>query len=90
MHWLNTSAHAAGTEEIIRHIKQRCEGGGAGAGGGGFIVLQLCKSFYAPEITSPHSVGEFLKKAEGLRTTAWGKGNRQGMSMSWCVDDFSC
>lgn len=27
-----------------------------------FIVLQLCKSFYAPEITSPHSVGEFLKR----------------------------
>lgn len=27
-----------------------------------FIVLQPCKSFYAPEITSPHSVGEFLKR----------------------------
>lgn len=65
MHWLNTSAPAAGTEEIIRHIKQHCEKGGQREVEVEREYLLFCSSanlFMLLKHTSPHSVGEFSKR----------------------------
>lgn len=63
MHWLNMSAHIAGTEEIIQHIKQHCRNKNI------FIVLYLRKSLNAHKKNMPpHSVSEIAENAEALKT----------------------
>lgn len=87
MHWLNTSAHAAGTEEIIRHIKQALWEGGKKTSIHCFAALQI---FLCSWNNVTPQCWWIFEKAEGFWTTAWGRRNKQGMSMCWRVDDFSC
>lgn len=71
MHWLNMSAHTAGAEEIIQHIKRHCKKKKKNKNKTKvFILLYLSKSFYAAEIMSPHSVGELLKMQRLCRRQA--------------------